>query len=340
MILSKIMHGLYLKIYISIVASSTKTHVSIHTLKGNKIKDTRVKVFEGEELSQNMLSFIHSFRSESPFSYISFLDYSLHQGAVPTCKVEEFLKSSHKDIYTTLCYDSWSSYTSKIDLSMLEKKYSSLGLDFVFSPFCIIENFFKDKIEMQATLYVLIQDESMSIAVFEDSKLKYAEFADVKNEKLEGELTLGDAKAELNFDDDQMSINLEDVDVDVDVDDGFNDLTNIQDLDSMEEFEDFTEIKVGDKETKQDLMSAKDEEHSSGFNEEYKRFNAIKNALKTYYTDEKYENNFIESVYIAAACDVENSLKNYLEEELFLKVYVRQVDISTEVFDLAKREKI
>jgi hypothetical protein len=313
--------------------------VSIHTLKGNKIKDTRVKVFEGEELSQNMLSFIHSFRSESPFSYISFLDYSLHQGAIPTCKVDEFLKSSDKDTFTTLCYDGWSSYTSKIDLAILEKKYSSLGLDFVFSPFCVIENFFKDKIVMQATLYVLIQDESMSIAVFEDSKLKYAEFADVKNDKLESELMMGDEKAELNFDDDQMSINLEDVDVD----DGFNDLddlTNIQDLDSMDEFEDFTEIKVGDKETKEDLMSAKDEEHSSGFNEEYKRFNAIKNALKTYYTDEKYENNFIESVYIAAACNVENALKNYLEEELFLKVYVRHVDISTEVFDLAKREKI
>jgi len=339
MILSKIMHGLYLKIYISIVASSTKTHVSIHTLKGNKIKDTRVKVFEGEELSQNMLSFIHSFTSESPFSYISFLDYSLHQGAVPTCKVEEFLKSSHKDIYTTLCYDSWSSYTSKIDLGMLEKKYSSLGLDFIFSPFCIIENFFKDKITMQATLYVLIQDENISIAVFENSKLKYAEFADIKNDKLESELMLGDEKAELNFDDDQMSVNLEDIDVD-DAFSDLDDLTNIQDLDSMDEFEDFTEIKVGDKETKQDLVNTKDEEHSAGFNEEYKRFNAIKNALKTYYTDEKYENNFIESVYIATACDVDNSLKNYLEEELFLKVYVRQVDISTEVFDLAKREKI
>ncbi len=339
MILSKIMHGLYLKIYISIVASSTKTHVSIHTLKGSKVKDTRVKVFEGEELSQNMLSFIHSFKSESPFSYISFLDYSLHQGAIPTCKVDEFLKSSDKDTFTTLCYDGWSSYTSKIDLGILEKKYSSLGLDFVFSPFCIIENFFKDKIVMQATLYVLIQDESMSIAVFEDSKLKYAEFADVENDKLESELIMGDEKAELNFDDDQMSINLEDVDVD----DGFNDLddlTNIQDLDSMDEFEDFTEIKVGDKETREDLVSAKNEEHSAGFNEEYKRFNAIKNALNTYYTDEKYENNFIESVYIAAACNVENALKNYLEEELFLKVYVRQVDISSEVFDLAKREKI
>ena len=54
----------------------------------------------------------------------------------------------------------------------------------------------------------------------------------------------------------------------------------------------------------------------------------------------KYENNFIESVYIAATCDVGNSLKNYLEEELFLKVYMRQVDIPSEVFDLAKREKI
>ena len=339
MILSKIMHRLYLKIYISIVTSGTKTHVGIYTLKGNKIQDSRQKVFEGEELSSMMLSFIRSFTSESPFYYISLLDYSKDQGAIPTCKVDDFLKSKGKDTFTSLCYDSWSSYTSTADLHKLEKKYTSLGLDFVFSPFSVLEHFFKDKIEMPATLYILIQDVSISIAVFEYSKLKYAEYADIKNGKLENELLIGDEKGELNFDNNQLQVDLENIDVDEDYTD-LDDFSNIQDLDSMDEFDDFQEIKVEDTHGDQEILKVKDEDFSVGFNEEYKRFSAIKNALKIYYTDEKYENNFIESVYIAATCDVGNSLKNYLEEELFLKVYMRQVDIPSEVFDLAKREKI
>ena len=107
----------------------------------------------------------------------------------------------------------------------------------------------------------------------------------------------------------------------------------------MDEFEDFTEVSIG-KNREKDGTLKKDDSRDAGFNEEYKRFSAIKNELKIYYTDEKYENNFIESIYIASACNLDNSLKNYLEEELFLKVYVRQLEISSEVFDLAKRETV
>ena len=339
MILSKIMRSLYLKIYVSIVASNVRTYVSVHILKGSKVQDAHMQIFEGEELSHRMISYIHSFISETPFYYISFLDYSSHQGAIPTCNMDQFLELNKEDAFKSLCYNEWSSYTSKVDLNKLEKKYASLGLDFIFSPFSVLENFFKDKIEMQATLYVLIQDESIAISVFEHSKLKYAQFVSIQNENAEGDLIIAEDKDDLSFDDDQISVNLEDIDVD----DGFGDMddfTDIQDLDSMDEFEDFTEISVGKSRVENENSIKHDESKDAGFNEEYKRFSAIKNALKVYYTDEKYENNFIESIYIAAACELHSSLKNYLEEELFLKVYIRQVEISSEVFDLAKREAI
>jgi hypothetical protein len=313
--------------------------VSAHTLKGSKVKDFRMETFEGEELSSKMLSFIDSYISETPFYYISCLDYSSHQGALPTCKVEEFLESNSNETYKTICYDGWSSYTSKIDLSKLEKKYAALGLDFVFSPFSVLENFFKDKVEMQATLYVLVQDENITIAVFENSKLKYGKFLNITHAKFEHTVHLDEEKEDSSFDDDQFSINLEDIDVD----EGFtelDDFADIEDLDSMDEFDDFTDVGVHDKEIKKESSNKEEPTQNAGFNEDYKRFIAIKNALKTYYTDEQYGNSFIESVYIAAACELDHSLKNYLEEELFLKVFTRQIEISTEVFDLAKREKI
>lgn len=335
------MRSLYLKIYVSIVASKSKTQVYICSVKGNKIKDEAMDIFDSGELTKEALSFIDSYTSESPYCYISVLDNSPIQGAVPTCKLERFFTSFNKDDYKSFCYNDWTSYSSKVDLIYLEKRYSAIGLDFIFSPFSVIENLFKEKIATEKALYILVQEDSIAIGIFEGSKLKYAEYVDTYLEKIEtAPLVLEDEQDELfGGNADTTLVNLEDIDID----DGFgelDDLTNIQDLDSMEEFDDFTEVKVKSGYTQKIESKEKKEESFFGFNQDYKRFSAIKNALNTFYTDEKYENDFIEAAYMGAACELNHNLKQYLEEELFLKVYVRQVEICAEVFELAMREKI
>lgn len=311
------------------------THVSVHTLKGAKVKDVATQTFDGDALSSQMHSFIDPYLGETPFHYISLLDNSLHQGALPTCKVENFLETNSTETYQTICYGEWSSYTSKIDLNSLEKKYSALGVDFIFSPFALLENFFRDKLQTQATLYVLVQDDSLAIAVFEHSKLNYAEFVNTRNIALEQPLSTEEEKEELSFDGEQLAINLEEIELDDEFSE-LDDFANIEDLDSMDEFDDFTDTSVREKE----IPKKEVQTQNAGFNDDYKRFEAIKESLRTYYSDEKNANGFIESIYIATACDLDHALKNYLEEELFLKVFVRQVEIASELFDLALRENI
>ncbi|MDD3059526.1 MAG: hypothetical protein PHW94_01110 [Sulfurimonas sp.] len=46
----------------------------------------------------------------------------------------------------------------------------------------------------------------------------------------------------------------------------------------------------------------------------------------------------MESVYIADGCGVSQDLKRYLEEEMFLSVYVRKIDLAKQVCELAKAE--
>jgi hypothetical protein len=340
MIVSKIMQALYLKIYINIVASKTKTEIYACSIKGGKIKDEKSRSFEGEELSKDMLNFIQSFISDSPYYYISLLDRSKTQGAVPTCKLENFLGSVNKEDYKTFCNNDWTGYSSKVDLIYLEKHYAKIGLDFIFSPFSIIENFFQDKIIGERALYVLVQEESIAISIFEGSQLKFAQFVELSTKKVEHAISIEEPKEELfTLDDEPTLVNLEDIDIDEEFGD-LDDLTNIQDLDSMDEFDDFTEVKVKSGTGLFEEPFKKQEENAYSFDEDYKRFTAIKDALKLYYTDEKYDNNFIESVYVGAACELNHTLKNYLEEELFLKVYIRQVEICAEVFELARREKV
>ncbi len=338
MILSKIIHSLYLKIYISIIVSTSKTTVCVHSLKNDNVKESFLETFEGKEVSPELIAYIQSFIAETPFYYISLLDYSISQGAMPSCKHSELSHYSDLETSQTICHENWSSFTSKVDVISFEKKYSAFGLDFIFSPYTVLGSFFKDKINTHATLFALVQEDSLIVTVFEDSMLKYSEFIDMRTEQLDESLSMiDDNKDELDFDiDDQNSVNLEDIDID----EGFealDDLTDIEDLDTIDDLEDFTEIKV--EEPKEDKESQFESDEAS-FNEDYKRFSAIQSSLNQYYSDAKYDNKFIESIYIAAACSVENDLKNYLEEELFLKVYVRQLDLCEEVFDLAKREKV
>ena len=341
MILSKIIQSLYLKIYISIIVSDSKTNICVHSVQNSKVKDTYFETFNGRDVSEEMVSYIQSFIDETPFYYIALLDHSISQGAMPSCDMNEFSKYSDLETSQMICHDGWSSFTSKVDIINFEKKYAAFGLDFIFSPYTVLKNFFKDKINGHATLFVLVQEDSLIVTVFEDSVLKYSEYANMRTDQMDESLSMiDDNKEELDFDlDDQNSVNLEDIDID----DGFgdiDDLNDIEDLDSIDDLEDFTEIKV--EEPVRDISGLFESDNSSvaGFNEDYRRFSIIQSSLNQYYTDTKYENKFIESAYIAAACNVESDLKNYLEEELFLKVYVRQMDICQEVLDLAEGEKV
>lgn len=259
---------------------------------------------------------------------------------MPSCDDKEFSKYSDLETSQVICHNGWSSFTSKVDLINFDKKYAAFGLDFVFSPYTILKNFFKDKINSQAALFVLVQEDSLIVTVFEDSMLKYSEYVNMKIDKLDESLSIIDTdKDELDFDlDDLNAVNLEEIDVDDDLED-LDDLADIEDLDSIDDLEDFTEVKVQSPKPSA-VRGYKEDMSGVGFNEDYKRFSAIQSALNQFYNDRKYESKFIESIYIAAACDMENDLKNYLEEELFLKVYVRQLNMCEEMLDLVKREKI
>ena len=46
----------------------------------------------------------------------------------------------------------------------------------------------------------------------------------------------------------------------------------------------------------------------------------------------------MESVYIADGVGVSEDLKRFLEEEMFLSVYVRKMDLSMQICELAKGE--
>jgi hypothetical protein len=281
-----------------------------------------------------MHEFISALYKETPFCYISVLDRSLSQGAIPTCTTSEMGKYCDINASEYRCYaNGWAFYTSEYDIEAIKHDYRSIGIDFIFSPFALLANFFKDKIENTLSIFVLVESNALSFTVFDHGGLLYGEHLSMQHEK-EGSTLLIDSSMDEDLDAGVMDgIDLEDIAIEDDSS-GFEDFATIEDLDAADTIEEFSEAIALDEEVPQ----KEEQSTSGGFNEDYQRFVLLQGALNTFYKDPKYKSQFVENIYIADSIGVSSDLKNYLEEEIFLTVFIRKIDLGAALCDMAKVE--
>jgi len=344
-VLNKFLKTLYNKVFVNIVVQGTKSMVYVEICSSNvkpELITNAYAEFETASLNSKMLEFINSYTKETPYFYISVLDSSLEQGVIPTCeknRLSYFADVSASE-YKCTQHD-WTYFTSKTDLYATEKKYHKIGVDFIFSPFSILVHFFKDKISSTLSMYILIEASSLSIAVFNNDKLLFGNHSNLYDISETDGLSSGDLEYDFDLELDD-GIDLEDVALESSDIDFIDDFGDIEDLDAIEDIDEFSVHRDLEEELYQATKKASDyateENIQSDSTKDYLRFTLIKDSISTYYKDEKYESEFIENVYIADSVGVSSELKKYLEEEMFLNVYVRQVDIAVEVCKLSKME--
>ncbi len=321
---------LYTQIYINIIANTQETVIYVEELHSNGSSDNYEEVFNSTKKAE-IYEYIQLFANKSPIHYISILDNSPSYGAISTCDAKE-------DNFEYICTpEGWSYYTSKIDLLELQGRYHKVGLDFVFSSFIILSNFFKDKISNDMAMYILINEDNLTLSIFENSKLFFAANLDMENKDsdLNDELLMDIDDEELDLEN-SVSVDLESINVDDDIDslDEFDDIEDLDTFDDMDEFsQDVQEEDLVAEKPSEDLL-----EDQSGFGVDYHRFSLIQSAVKNFYQDNKFDSKFIETVYIADSVGISNELKKFLEEEMFLNVFVRKMDLGHELCELAKVE--
>ncbi len=335
--ISKLFEALYLKVFVNIVTNGSKSIVYIEMCNKKDVISSAEESFTSVPEHNKMLEFIESYTKESPFHYVSYLDHSPLQGAISTSSD----KSKHFDLslskYVNYNKD-WLYYTSKSDLNLLKKRYADIGVDYIFSPFVLLAEFFKDKLASKMTMFVLVEESYVTLSIFDENKLLFAEHIEIehtKNTDKEDEDKTQDID---DFEIDEMSIDLEDVDVVEDIDemlDELDDLSDIEDLDSMDDIEEFSEEEEA---AYTPLEANADPSIPVKINDDYKIFSIIQNSMDSFYKDAHAHSNFIETVYIADGVGDLHDLKQSLEEEMFLSVYVRRIDVCVEICELAKME--
>lgn len=350
--LSALIKNLYQQIFIGIVVQHTQARVCVQMRKGNKLEKEVLKEFEisHSKPSTELNSFIKSYMDESPFSYVAVLNDALTQGALPTCSMHEAESFSDLSSSVTLCNeDEWMVFSEKSELNALQKRFSATGVDFIFSPFLFLSHFFADKLEGKATLLVLIQKDYLSLSIFFEGKLLFAQhftMVDGVEEEEMTEVIEESTEDSLGFDlddEDSLSINLDDIDA-LDELDALDDLDNLQDLDDLDDLDDIEDFEeslneaVEESEVALEEAKTKYDSKIDNFSDDYKHFQLIQAALNQFYGDDKYNSQFVEDVYIANTGESGHDLVQFLEEELFVSVYKRTVDIEKEIVKMAIKE--
>jgi len=340
-VLSTLKKYLYNNVYINILQSSNNINVYVEEISYNGSSENFEKNFKSSERSA-MLEFVVANMKRSPINYVSILDPSLTQGAAPACTPKEIEKYCDLEEYEYVCVDdSWSYYTSKFDLLELKGRYNKTGLDFVFSPFYMLENFYKDKVKGEISLFILVNEDYMSLSIFEKSNLKYASLLDLQQEsESDDELIMDeDDEEELILDEIQSnSVDLEGIDVDDDIE-GLDDFDDLDDLDGFDDLDDFEDSEDLDETYEDNDKPVEDIIEGDTFGDDYHRFALIQSAVNNFYKDPKFDSEFIQHAYIADGISLSPEFKRFLEEEMFLNVVIRKIDIEQELCDLAKVEK-
>ena len=328
--ISKILETLYSKVFINIISAQTSSTVYVEVVSRGEVSTSLSKSFQTKTINAKMLEFVKLYTEESPFHYITILDKSDKQGFLPTCK--DISKYTDEEFIKTICVEKkYSLYTKADSLKDIKYDYQSIGVDFIFSPFSILNRFFKDKINNDLAIFLLLEENHISLSIFNKSKLLYAEYLDMKENSFESDMLMDTILDE----DDDMSLNLDDVNLDdIDADEGIDsleDFSNIEDLDSGMDIEEFSEAE-------EVVESQVDDEPIDNINEDYKRFILIQDAISAFYHDERFDSEFVEKIYIADSINISKDLKKYLEEEIFLNVVVRKISLQEELCDMAKME--
>ncbi len=345
----KFLESLYIKAFINIVVDKKGTTLYVETYKKEKLHASYEEHFNVFGVDEKIIEYIHNFTKETPFFYIAYLDNSTQQGALPTCLKSEMSRYYDLSESEYKCVDKkWTYYTSKTDLYELEKIYEKIGLDFIFSPFALVSNFFKDKLEVHFAGYILLQEDLITLSIFENATLLYAESINVESyvpEEILEEPAIEDEEDLDIVEEIEEGIDLDDISA-IDELDSLDDFGDIADLDSLDDIDNFSQEEDIEEEFNEEVAAitqgegAASEDEDLVSTEDYQRFTLIQESINRYYHDDRYDSKFLETLYIADGVGVSSMLKQYFEEEMFLSVYVRSIDIAQELSQLALEEVI
>ncbi len=310
--------------YVGIIVHEESCFIKTKRVKKGKTVYEEKKQFaivSKEKLSNEVITYLSALQEAFEQTYLALFLNSYGQGVVPSCSKSVYEKFHIEyDHVKHICIShQYSIYASHIDIKWAEKVFAKTGLDFVFSPFLMLDHLRKNESRRDGiVLYMLTSYNSITIMIFDEENLLYGTFINIAKEEdlLNTDFTDDLTEEDDSFDEIDLDMELEESDEIADI---LDDVMFESDIKSSVQEEDAT-IKL--KLFGQDLRLVK-------------YFDA---SLREFYENDLYKSDFVTYVKIYDGTGLNEDVVTYLKEQLLVDVKVRKIDIEDELIALAVKE--
>ena len=186
-------------LFVAVIIRNKECIIKHRLLKDKKIAfeyKMKFDLFNQEQLSLEAIDYINSLQNKYHFSYISYYLNRDNQGALSGTEEADFkrLDIDYGGVDKLFFNNKWSVYSSSKEINWTKNYFKEVGIDFIFSPFILIEYFIKKEIkEGGMQLFLLYDKDSIALSIYYGQKFLYSNF--FKNGKFEEgeEIELKDA---------------------------------------------------------------------------------------------------------------------------------------------------
>lgn len=305
--------------FISVIVEEKSCKIKQKVVKNKDILYVEEHSFDipsKDNLGKEVQQFLHKLQEEYDLTYIALFLNTLGQGVIPVCD-ENILENYHVDQNSVhpICVDNrFLMYATDIDIKWAEKTFSSVGLDFVFSPFLVLDYFIQKEEESseQVTLNILNTNNALTMMINKGTTLLYGSFFNVAKEE---NLLYTDYSETEDFDEDSL------VGLDLEEDDGD---IEIEEIGSISDNSNFVNHVLKE----QVRLSEQDE----------RIIKYLSAALKEFYSNALFHSEFINHARIYDGAGINEAIMNYIENELLLDTSAVNISVRDAIIDLSIKE--
>ncbi len=345
-------------LFVAVVLSETECEVRCKVLKDGAIVKTFSKAFAltppMDALDKNLENYLMNLQDEYQFVYIAFLLGTLGQGAISGIGNTTFSKHSVdiKNVHNVTLLNQWSAYASYIEIKWAKNLFSEVGLDFIYSPFILLNDFVvSQKLKNKPTCYLLNCQDFFILAIFEEKQLHFGAFF-----KTQTDTTFSHSDDVDDWENEQEEEGIidsegmpetavQEEDDDEDDREGIEELSELGELSELDDMNDLRSTDsfsdIGDKAlgAYKGMEGLKDEDISLElYGRDLLVYKYLKTALEEYYHNPLYTSEFLDEIIIFDSYEISSDLIHQIEDELLMDVEIHKVDVSDRMCDIAIKE--
>jgi hypothetical protein len=304
--------------FISVIVQETHCKIKQKIVKNKDIlhiEEYNYEIPSKDNLGPKVNQFLINLQEEYDNTYIALFLNTLGQGVIPGCD-EDKLEKFHidKSRVKSICVDQrFLMYATKADINWADKAFKEIGLDFVFSPFLVLDYYIQKEylVEDQVTLHILNTSNALTIMINRGSKLLYGSFFNVAKEE---NLLYTDYS---DTEDESQESMLDELDLE-------EDELEIDEIGTISDNSNFVNNVLKERAR----LSAQDE----------RVIKYLSTALKEFYANDLYDSDFITNAKIYDSAGMDEGVMNYIENELLLDTSAINISVRNAILELSQQE--